>query len=510
MFIFTKLLSVKVSMSRIQTLYQDALSLIADWLNPWDLISMSRVSKQWYRLMRTVKYRKVISYPFKPKYKLTAEQFDCLKVMVTTKFNHPILVHGGVGSGKTWVAAAYFMHKFRQKIDLKEIAILVIVPPTLVHQWSEFFRIYTDLPVLSNYQSSCFYVKDWQKYVPRFSIFITSLLTSRTVQNRLIHDDRKHVIIHDESHNTASADLHSPNVIDIVGFTASMETFNKRSNTNITWNIVELKCTTLASTLPPVEFVCYEASGYLLVQKQGVANQLPQKGAIGSRDLNEIWKMLTFGTTARTAFHIKRGQKVLRHLKVLEDYYLQITSIENIESPEIINAKLISQMLLIPKLRQIAAVAEVVHNRGEKLIIFDTAQDLLLPLYLFLVHFGFNVCPFTTDYEPPARARMLEEFNTSGDILIGSIPMLSEGHNISCANNIIFLRYPDKPDEWMQALGRCHRYPQSKTVYIHMVVSCKLESDLAMRGFEYGYIKAGMKKYENELSDFKLRKKTVK
>ena len=478
----------------LTNLYPDAMRLLANLLDPWDLVAMSSTCKSWYRFIKRPEFRRKISYPFNEKYKLTPEQFDCLKRMLTKPsislqdyLPPQRLVYGTVGAGKTWIAAAYFMHRFQDP----NVMGLIVVPPTCVQQWSEFFKNYTDLPVLSNYKSSCFFHADWKKLMPKFRLIIASNITSATVQHQLVEVKRPHVIIHDEAHNGIGAWYRE--AIEAIGFTASIETFTGHKHINIQhWDVFKLAAETLTASLPPVEFVGYNLSGYNQDQLSSVVGSFyGDQKTIHFRSIQSIFSTLTYGHLIHLPFSVKRGTKVLDQSQLYRGY-----------DPDYSIASIIQKCLEIPKLRQIAAVAEVVQKRGEKLIIFDVNQDGIVLLYTLLSHFGFKVCPFSSKYDPISRGKLLKEFEQDADILIGSIDMLSEGHNITCANNIIFARYPSKPEEFMQALGRCHRFPQKKTVYIHMIASCKLELKLAMQCLEKGYTNVKRSKYETELAEF--------
>lgn len=482
--------------ANLDTLYADLIGFIARRLDPWELVTMSQVCKSWYRIIRREEFRSLISFPFKSKYKLTPEQFETLREMLTsTRKCKQKMVYGAVGSGKTWLAAAYVMHRYKAQLasSSPDLACVVVVPPTCVQQWSDFFRDYTDIPVLSNYKSSCFYHAEWQKHFPKFKVFVTSNIASHAVQSRLGDDKRPHVIVHDEVHNAIKAEYHKAR--EVIGFTASLATYRARNvETGLNgWEVFDLKSEALRSNLPPLEFVSYVHTGCTPEQRLWVGKLIPPGKAIGNRTVSDMFSCLTYGDVRMFRFEVLRGTKTL-----------SFGTIHNpIPDPKELQAQAISKCLTLPKLRQLAAVAELVHKRGEKLVIFDINQDFIVLLYLFLSHFGFKVYPFTTQYDPTGRAKLLKDFSKEGDILIGSIAMLGESHGITAANNIVFMRYPTRPDEYMQAFGRCHRYPQKRTVHVHLISSCKFETALMMRAMESGYVDVRKKRYVEELEEFK-------
>lgn len=475
----------------METLYQDALACIARWLEPWDLNAVSRVCKAWYRVLRRKEFRMLISFPFKPRYKLTSDQFVTLGQMM--KNSHKFkLVHGEVGSGKTWLATSYVLRTYGEwlKCSAKQESImyvLVVVPPTCISQWSEFFLKYTDLPVLSNYESSAFYVDDWQKQLHRYGIIICSNLTSGRIQSLL--GQKPHVILHDEAHNGITASYAEAE--EVVGFTASIETFYRLVDmARTSWKVFELRADALNTSIPPIEFVTYEPCGYRVEDGVSAAHQISGAKNLTAETIDSVIQTLSTGFYDLPPFGFNaQGVKYLYFRNRYAD------------DPEQ-QGKFISVALNVPKFRQVVLVAELVKKRGEKLIIFDINQDYIVPLACLLEHFKFKVYPFCTQYNPAGRAKQLKKFCTEGDVLIGSIAMLSEGHNIVEANNILFFRYPKEPEAFLQAFGRCHRYPQKKTVFVHLIWTCALERSWALTGMNDGYSNLRAKNYRDELAEF--------
>lgn len=488
-------ISDSTEVSNWNNVYLDALRCVARFLNPWELAKMSLVCKNWYRLIRRDEYRALISFPFRKRYKLTFEQFDVLHQMMNKPMEKFKLVHGEVGSGKTWLGVSYMMHKYRDGLACSlgrppKMHAMVIVPPTCVAQWSEFFEKYTDIPVLSNYDSSCFFMPDWDSEIGKYGIIICSNLTSGRVADLLVLTNKKIFILHDEAHNAIKANYHIAE--EIVGFTASIESFSKKdTNVNIPWKIFTLSSQTLNSTLPPLEFVQYEPAG---VRPKDAFNSLHyvmnDEKYISVEALDYMETQWNFGIGYSGA-SCKIGKKWIG-----TSYGARIEEAEKERQ-----ATAISIMLNIPRLRQMVAVATLVKSRGEKLIVFDIEQSYIPHMTLLLQHFGFDVYPFCTAYNPSGRVKLLEKFKREGDVLIGSINMLGEGHNITEANNIYFARYPKTAEEFNQAFGRCHRYPQKKTVYVHMVFSCQLEMITAGMALERKRTKLRKASCEEEIKE---------
>jgi len=513
-------------------LYQDALSCIAKWLPPWDLDMMSRVCRAWYRLLRRKEYKMLISFPFKPRYKLTQDQFRTLAAMMSSKkvekvdpsptpygnvaglqfvfdgsnqdhrIGAPIvmhaernpkykLVHGEVGSGKTWLATSYVLRSYREELKCSlhrepTMYVLVVVPPACVSQWSDFFEKYTDLPVMSNYESSIFYLSDWAKNLTKYGIIICSNLTSGRVQ--MILGTKPHVILHDEAHNGISATYSQ--AVEVIGFTASIDSFYRNAAQASGWTIFELKADALTADLPPIDFVTYEPCGYRTEDGEYVARYISEMKNFSAEAIDVMIKTLSVGWQNLSPFSFStRDGKCLfyRDRHYIEEEY---------------QAKFLSTALNIPKLREVVMVAQLVKSRKEKLVIFDINQEYIVPLTCLLEHFGLKVYPFCTQYNPAGRVKQLKKCEENGDVLIGSIEMLSEGHNITWANNILMFRFPKDPEAFLQAFGRCHRFPQKLVVSVHLIWSCALERSWALRAMEETFANIRAKRYQDELAEF--------
>ena len=84
---------------------------------------------------------------------------------------------------------------------------------------------------------------------------------------------------------------------------------------------------------------------------------------------------------------------------------------------------------------------------------------------------GINSYIFSTHYAVIGRQKQLTKFKEDDNpgVLLSSISMLGEGQNVTEANHVIFLTQCLDQTKYYQAVGRCWRYPQDKTVKIHLL-----------------------------------------
>lgn len=476
----------------LEALFSDLKRFLVGYLDPWDLLSLSLVSKAWYKIIHNYDFAvKKMCYPFvsteKKKYKLTLEQYDCVRRLMEEKFPFKVIT-GSVGSGKTWTAIGYVFHKYRElllpSITPPNFCILIILSPTSVEQWCNFFSEKIETTPISTYSGSKFFQHGWRYTIDKYTIVITSETLAATVFPFLIRDDRSIVVIQDEIHHGCSVDR--KNVLEIVGLTASIDIFLKkniaRKQGTERWEFVELKNTTLAQSVPEMEFECYNSTGYdVSIKSTMLAYITRRNNHLSVSTLQTMMTLLTFGWDRIPSIPIvvKKGNKWLR--------YNPKTPTNNDVSFEDNNKNVLNKMNQSPKLKQIADIALSIKKRGEKLLLFDIDQTHILHLQLYLSQFNLNVCPFCTHYGVKGRATMLQQFKKTGDVLIGSIDMLGEAHDLTEASNIMFVRYPNEKYQLEQAMGRCHRPGQVLKTKLHVVISCQLEERLFLTLFEKGY-----------------------
>lgn len=131
--------------------------------------------------------------------------------------------------------------------------------------------------------------------------------------------------------------------------------------------------------------------------------------------------------------------------------------------------------LKYPKYVQTLNIMNELMKRGEKAVLFDSSSSYIPFLFEFLSKHGIPVFIFTTQYDVTSRKKQMVKFknHSGGAILLTTYKICGEGQNITEANHIIFLTQTRYWEDYYQAVGRCKRYPQKKTVHLHFLFSGK-------------------------------------
>ena len=437
----------------MNNIYPDIWAQVYQHLEAWDISIASQVCKNMYRgaVQHNVATR--ISFPFKKGYKLTHEQFETLRAMLKSNSENKA-VSGEVGSGKTWLAFAYAMYKYRDLIG-EDFKILIVAPPANVYHWEQFIKTYTDLEFGSNHSSSGNYCKTDAELM-KYDIHVTSLIKSQNIGVCYKHHETSFVLLHDESHHGICMDTNL--ATEYVRFSAE-KIYSSKDCDNFTLN-----STVLRSDLPPIEVLTYSGLG--------ISDEILEEvwGHLGGHyDLSiryktqrEIMLLFAYGRSIRCDIVHKVGKKKFRY-----NWPFGANEI-NIE-------QLCENMMKVPKMRALLSLCAKVYQKGEKIIVFDTDAKYIDLVYMFLTYKGLKCYVFSKLYSPKQRVRQIEKFSEDGTVLIGSINMLGEGHNIASANHVTFIRAPWLPSLYKQAIGRVHRFPQNKEVFIHMLFCNALE-----------------------------------
>lgn len=124
------------------------------------------------------------------------------------------------------------------------------------------------------------------------------------------------------------------------------------------------------------------------------------------------------------------------------------------------------------KLQRLLELVEEIHERGEKVVIFD---NWVQPLHMLYYHLSkkYNVCVYTGTMSDEDRNHNKEVFmkNPKYTIILGTIGALGTMHTLTTANNVIFYGEPWTAADKEQAEDRCHRISTTKNVNIYTLLA---------------------------------------
>ena len=146
------------------------------------------------------------------------------------------------------------------------------------------------------------------------------------------------------------------------------------------------------------------------------------------------------------------------------------------ESPEIYDDNLsyedIDYLKKNSKLQRLLEIVEEIHERCEKVVIFD---NWVQPLHMLYYHLSkkYNVCVYTGTMSDEDRNHNKEVFmkNPKYTIMLGTIGALGTMHTLTAANNVIFYGEPWTAADKEQAEDRCHRISTTKNVNIYTLLA---------------------------------------
>ena len=491
----------------------DCWQVVGSYLNSDDLFSMAATCKSAYKAFSRPVLKDKISFPLVKPYRLTMDQREVLQKMETlnTKVK---LISGSVGSGKTIVSLAY---GFRQPFK----KIVVVTPPNLIKMWWDtVIKFFDEKPLVlhdTNPKYDASYIRN-QESVPEKII-----ITSYKILDNLIHrgcqlfrNCSEDLLIIDEAHHTC----HVPtNFKDIIALSATVFRRNNLSygirhlcdlyGVNVDNIIFNMEKTVIASKLKPV--VHLEPHLWKLDDMK-IRNFIYRRKWIGFYDDNDLRDIPKISEVLSHPF-IPDLENSFAHLLTVNGKKLALTGIKNSipyyhkmdEARKIVDSRLAVSKEIIghkekkkridalieemgfnfnavrrqcTKYYQCLAIAKQLEKRREKGIIFDNSVTYLPFLYKFLTDKGIKCYLFSTHYSVAERQKQLDNFKHDGTILLSSIAMLGEGHNVTEANHIIFLTSNMDANKYYQALGRCWRYPQSKTVNVHYLFNSMLDKKI--------------------------------
>jgi superfamily II DNA or RNA helicase len=509
--------------------YPDIFQKIGEFLESDDLFSMALTCKAAYRAFHRPDIQSRISWPLvKPK-RLTLDQRQVIREMESVKPGLK-LIYAEVGSGKSIVSLAYAFRNNYEKI-------VIVVPPNLITMWTKTCKDFfgTDPLVLHNSNPKYNRRREYfRKDAPTEKVILISFkIFDSLAYNWKWVDNIRCVCIVDEAHHQ----LHNYGGFkEIIGLSATafrkdglsygVKRLVERYDVSVDKIIFKFEKTVIASKLPEIVKldphmwpISEKLVEYILKKKTN-----PIKGDNDLRDLKWISEVLSHPyitemdtvylggsiSVGKKSFHIPSGnselfrerrnkfelengipgfkyesawdtseeyiayqRKRIEHIKLIKEYDKKYKKFEEEYTSGEINRIIRTN----PKYRQCLSICEFLRKRGEKGIIFDINITYLPFLYKYLTDRGVVCYMFSTHYDVASRQKQLEKFKSDPDaqVLLSSISMLGEGHNITEANHLIFLSAFSEENKYYQAIGRCHRYPQQKKVYVHYLFNSQFD-----------------------------------
>lgn len=491
--------------------YTDIWEVIGRYLNSDDLYSMSATCKTAYKAFNRSSIQSRICFPLAKPKRLTADQREVIqnmeKVVSNVKF-----VSGEVGSGKTIVSLAYGLRN-----DFKKI--IIVVPPNLIKMWSETCKSTFSINPLVLHTSNPKYSRrnEWFREVPpEEKVIIFSYLVFSKGHFPWLREEKEYLLIVDEAHHSM---IHNKNnrFKEILGLSATafkkdkltqgVLNLLKENNMNTEDMFFHLDNRIIASKLPDiitlapykwrikkdlVDYIRKEKSP--MFKERNNMRDLVWMSSLFShpyiKDIDNLHisnclkvkgkKLYISSTIYKNSMktpmdifrdaYMKENNVILYQKGIEKDKYLKIEE-------EMTNDSCKHMFSTSVKYQQILEILKYLKKKGEKAIIFDTNITYLPFLHKYLTDNGMDSYLFTTHYDVTSRQRQIEQFkkNTTANVLLSSISMLGEGHNITEANHVIFLTSFLNPNDYHQAIGRVHRYPQKKQVYVHYLFNSLLD-----------------------------------
>jgi len=477
-------------------LYTDFWELIGRYLSSDDVYSFALTCKGAWKACKRPTLMKRMSFPMLVPYRLTYEQRQTIQQMETNPKQRFKLIHGDVGAGKTLVSISYAIRNYLHN-DAK---IVMCGPPSLIKMWWTTLQKYFGVEPLVLHSTDPKYNSktSWIDIKEKFILVSYKLLS----WNPNLFSDRHDLLIFDEAHHRANVPF--GNFKEVVGLSA---TTNKKSglaggirqilssfDLNIDNCTYVLNKKILSEALLPVQYHSYDLSistELSMVCKNRI--EYTRKGEQDFTSVNEICRYLShpeiidlaneftggYVTVGRKKFHVDDGNIAKRDAVINKwrtensDYVGNITDAIN----KLATFDIMKFGKNYPKYVQVYHIVKWANSRGEKVVLFDNSVTYLPFLHKFLSEYGINSYIFTTHYDVTGRQRQLEKFkeDTKPGVLLSSIQMLGEGQNAPEGNHVIFFSHSLDHTKYYQGVGRCWRYPQKKTVHVHLIFASRFE-----------------------------------
>lgn len=485
----------------------DSWQSICEWLDGDDIEVLTRTCKRLLSLTKRYRIRQLLSFPMKFPHQLTTDQRTTVKNMRKSPSSYK-LVEGGVGAGKTMVTIGYCLSKYQNDPTTQIVAIL---PPNLIPMWEQTLINYYDVIPTVFHSCNKGYVPaaSWATK-PTTQFILTSFKLAKKAVAAGWFTSKNDVAIVDEAHNVVGINFGL--FREVIGLSATMNSKKSTASDNANRTdksfargvqyiancgqvtevsikdvVFPLSNAVINKRLPPIEEHFYDLpidkSVYVELKRQ--------------IDMDEMYFMQKVHKTAHFAEIMKEFAWKLTHpyQKGVHQvtckfgrktcYCILRKLLENEPNPILQYEEVHDRVLMCPKIVQALHIVSDAIANGDKVVIFDANVTALPIVAKFFNEFGIDTYIFSTHYTVSSREAQMAKFKASKEpcVLLSSVQMLAQGHNLPEANHVVILSQCPNPTTYKQAIGRCHRYPQSKTVHVHYLFSSGIDRymyDLAM------------------------------
>lgn len=487
----------------INAIYTDFWELLGTYLSSDDIYAFMLTCRQAFKACKRHSLRSKMSYPMLYPWRLTFEQRELVRGMEagTQRFK---LIHGDVGSGKTIVSTSYAIRNYASADSDPNAKVVMCGPPSLIKMWWSTLQKYFGIEpcVLHGTNTKYKATESWTE-TPTEKFILISYRLFGLHRNTGWFDPTRDLLIVDEAHHQTSIPFQD--FKEVIGLSATttkksglskgikrvLRTFDLKAD-ECTYSLSKL---VIARKLPPVEYYPYLIP-LNSIRPATLASMVAytRKGDYDLSCVSEISKLISHPIiqdlrTQFTAGFIMVGRKSMKVEQGYSKGYHESMGILREEEPGLndreyrkkmvnrVTYDVLKEGVNYPKYVQVYHIIKNANDQGEKVLLFDMSVTYLPFLHKFLIGSGINSYIFSTHYDVTGRQRQLTKFkeDEKPGVLLSSISMLGEGQNVTEANHVIFLTHCLDHTKYYQAVGRCWRYPQKKTVKVHLVFGNNFE-----------------------------------
>lgn len=452
-----------------------------------------------YRALRSLRsLRERVCFPFKSHedrtFKLTVEQCMTLSQMHKSSKQLKLCV-ADAGHGKTWLMIALAFYKYL-RYKMCDICVVFVIPSATILKFCEFWSNHIQFPAVSNYTGSLFYDSLWREQLPNTRALICSPKTAQDLLTgpRSLHNSGK-VAIFTKSNNLGdkfiSRILRDPRLEEFVVFGE-----NDNNVPSIKMERFHLTNSTIANTIKPAEFECYNHVGMTKSARNDVSNMIMKWSHLREEQVAKIITRLSRHNEIGLGLYVKRNRA----------WWQSIIGKQYEDDVHEQNEKCLRSMEECPKMLHILKLAQKLTAQGKKLLVFDMDGNYIVHLYYLLSQNGISTYPYYTRDQPIARSKILADFEEqdTGVLIAPYNLILGDGISFNNVHHLTFFRLPLQYDHFDAIISKCSRPNATEATKVHLIFTCDFEQSLIFSMLEYGQEGLPISKFEVEIKKLKM------